>query len=475
MPRSMHDLEATRDALQDAFDFAQSQVTALLGKYPADYYPMYTVEGKFGRDRKRWTHWCDGFYPGMMFIFAARTKDVGWLDKAIAYAAPLEERQYDRAVHDLGFLFFSTYLRWLDLSGPAERIKPVLIQAGKTMAMRFMAKGQYLRSFVEPASLFIDIMMNVGTLFYAGQETGDGPLLQIAHRHCETTRRTLVRGDGSTAHEALFDLTTGECLRQSTHQGYRRDSCWSRGLAWSLYGFTRSHLQTRRGEYLETAMLNADYYLEHTPSDGVTPWDYDAPDTGPLAKTQVDTSAAAIASSGLLDLADAVSDPVKAPRVSRFRADLAGQSLAGLSGPQHAWLRRRVERRRVSHPQRSGHPRSRAVRRIFLCRGAGQGADGSRSEARFPICGGPILKTPFLIGRGAGRMGRPRKKCRPRQRRSHDGSANLPRYGRPGAASDAASPSNWRIWAILSPSTTRATRRRQTSALLSCAPGAATA
>jgi unsaturated chondroitin disaccharide hydrolase len=324
---SIREDEALHDSLQNAFASAQNQVKSLLEKYPSDYYPMYTVAGRFGQDRKRWTHWCDGFYPGLMFIFAEATGDGFWLEKAAAYATPLEERQYDRAVHDLGFLFFSTYLRWLGLGGSPDRIEPVLIQAGKTMAMRFMEKGQYLRSFVEPASLFIDIMMNVGTIFYAGIKTGDERLLEIADKHCLTTRRTLVRGDGSTSHEAMFDLESGECLKQSTHQGYRGDSCWSRGLAWSLYGFTRSFLQTGRVEYLETAMLNAGYYLEHTPGDGVTPWDYDAPESGPLARTQVDTSACAIAASGLLDLADVAPDSVKA----RAYRDFALTTLRTLS------------------------------------------------------------------------------------------------------------------------------------------------
>src|SRR5262244_1786324 len=330
MPHTLHTREEVHRTLQDAFDFAQSQVKSLLKKYPPDYYPMYTVKGQFGQDHKRWTHWCDGFYPGLMFIFAEATGADAWLDKAVAYATPLEERQYDRAVHDLGFLFFSTYLRWLGLGGKPERIEPVLIQAGKTMAMRFMENGQYLRSFVEPASLFIDIMMNVGVVFYAGLKTGDERLLDIAHKHCLTTRRALVRGDGSTSHEAIFDLETGECLRQSTHQGYRGDSCWSRGLAWSLYGFTRSYLQTGRVEYLETAMLNASYYLENTPPhilDGVTPWDYDAPESGPLARTQVDTSACAIAASGLLDLAETVPDRTKA----RAYRDFALTTLGTLS------------------------------------------------------------------------------------------------------------------------------------------------
>lgn len=318
MPPTDHDRVSQRNTLKNAFDFAQAQVRGLIERYPADYYPMYTVGGKFGQDRKRWTHWCDGFYPGMMFIFAESSGDEWWLDRAVERSTPLEDRQYDRAVHDLGFLFFSTYLRWLKLGGDTDLIGPVLVQAGRTMAMRFMEKGQYLRSFVEPASLFIDIMMNVGTIFYAGLETVDSHLLDIAHRHCLTTRRTLVRGDGSTSHEAIFNLETGECLRQSTHQGYRGDSCWSRGLAWSIYGFTRSYLQTGCGDYLETAMLNADYYLENTPRDGITPWDYDAPQSGPLARTQVDTSACAIASSGLLDLAGAVPDRTKARAYREF-------------------------------------------------------------------------------------------------------------------------------------------------------------
>lgn len=301
--KPVNDLSLLRGELQEAFDAAQHLVRQVADRHGRDYSPMYTVNGEFGHDRQRWTHWCDGFFPGMMFVFARRTGDAGWLDQAIARSTPLEERRFDRAVHDLGFLFFSTYLRWRQLGGPVERIDGVLHQAGRTMAMRFMERGQYLRSFVEPASLFIDIMMNVGTIFLAGAELADRQLLDIGHAHCMTSRRVLVRGDGSTAHEALFDLETGALLRQSTQQGWRGDSCWSRGLAWSLYGFTRSYQQTGRPEYLQAALLNARYWQAHVPASGVPPWDFDAPVQGPLSRDQVDTSAAAIACSGLLDLA----------------------------------------------------------------------------------------------------------------------------------------------------------------------------
>ena len=142
-------------------------------------------------------------------------------------------------------------------------------------------------------------MMNVGIIFYAALETGDRALLELAHRHCRTTQRTLVRGDGSTSHEGIFNLETGEFLRQTTQQGYRGDSCWSRGLAWSLYGFGTCYELTRDPVYLEVAEHNADYWLSNVPADGVAPWDFDAPEDGP-----VDTSASAIAVTGLLKLAE---------------------------------------------------------------------------------------------------------------------------------------------------------------------------
>ena len=101
--------------------------------------------------------------------------------------------------------------------------------------------------------------------------------MDIALRHCYTTRRVLVRGDGSTAHEGLFDLETGEFLKQTTQQGYRGDSCWSRGLAWALYGFgTAYSLPARPPPACDRGSLRGFLHPPH-PGDGVPPWDYDAP------------------------------------------------------------------------------------------------------------------------------------------------------------------------------------------------------
>ncbi len=274
-------------------DFASRQLRALIERDP-DFYPMYTHKGRWRHDQPAWTHWCDGFLPGMMWILGARGDD-SWRAPAEHYSRHLAPRQYDREVHDLGFLFMSTYGRWYALSHEPA-LNAVLIQAGRTMALRYQTKGAYLRSFVSEDSLFIDIMMNVGIIFYAARETGDPQLLDVAMRHCLTTRRVLVRGDGSTAHEGLFDLASGAFLRQTTHQGFRGDSCWSRGLAWAIYGFGTAYRFTGDERFLHTAEACADFYLAHAPADGVVPWDFDAP---PESRALLDTSAAAIAACGL--------------------------------------------------------------------------------------------------------------------------------------------------------------------------------
>ena len=107
-------------------------------------------------------------------------------------------------------------------------------------------------------------MMNVGIIAVAGLETGDQGLVGVAEQHCETTRKYLVRGDGSTSHEGIFDLDTGEFVRQTTKQGWRNDSSWARGQAWSLYGFTSMYALTGNPHWLATAQRNPDHRLEHT-------------------------------------------------------------------------------------------------------------------------------------------------------------------------------------------------------------------
>lgn len=304
-------LDDLRPRLEAAFDFAAQQVSATAERHP-DFFPIYTVGGRWQRGVELWTDWCGGFHAGMMWLIAERTGERRWYALAEHYSRLLEHRQHDRDVHDLGFIFLNTYLPWYRATGE-KQFNDVLVTAGRTLALRFNPKGKYLRSFVAPESLFIDIMMNVPIIFYAARETGDAALRAIAEAHCRTTERTLVRPDGSTAHEGIFDLDTGEFLRQTTHQGLRGDSDWSRGLAWSLYGFSTVYTYTHDPADLSVAQRNADRFLARCPESLVPPWDFDVPE-GPDRID--DSSAAAIAASGLWDLSDLTAD---APRAERYR------------------------------------------------------------------------------------------------------------------------------------------------------------
>ncbi len=314
---------------QETLDFAAKQLRHLIETYP-DYFPMYTLNGKWKHGGQAWTNWCEGFLGGQLWLVYRHTGDSWWREKAEHYSRLVEHRKTDRTVHDLGFIFWPTWKRWYDLTGD-EAINKVIIEAGQTLALRFKEKGQYLRSFVADDSLFIDIMMNVGLIFYAAQQTGDEKLWQIANQHCLTTRRTLVRGDGSTSHEGLFDLETGQFLRQSTHQGWRDDSSWARGLSWALYGFGTAYSFTQDVRFLNTAEACANFYIERSPDHGVPPndWEESKPELA------YESSAAAIAAGGLWNLAKLTGDPIRA----RFYRQYALHIVDTLTGPDFLALK----------------------------------------------------------------------------------------------------------------------------------------
>ncbi len=304
--------EATRTLAVEAMAVAGAKVRKLITNHP-DHFPLYTSRGKWKHGKESWTNWCEGFLGGQMWIFTDHLDTSYWRPKAEHYSRLLKGRELDREVHDLGFTFWPTWKKWYALTGD-ESINDVVVQAGKTMALRFNSKAGFLRSFLTEDSTFIDIMMNVGIIFYAAEQTKDSDIRKIVDTHCLQTRRHLLRGDGSASHEGIFDLETGVFLRQTTKQGWRDDSSWARGQAWSLYGFGTCYAFTGDSRYLDAAERSADFYLERTGDRLVPPNDWEEPN--PLAP--VESSAAAITASGLLQLSQLTKDRAKAARYSNF-------------------------------------------------------------------------------------------------------------------------------------------------------------
>src|SRR5690606_3090981 len=78
------------------------------------------------------------------------------------------------------------------------------------------------------------------------------------------------------------------------------DSCWARGQAWGIYGFALSCAYTGDTAFLRTAKRLADYFLSRLPEDGIVYWDLVFTEG---TEQEKDSSAAAIAACGLLELA----------------------------------------------------------------------------------------------------------------------------------------------------------------------------
>jgi unsaturated chondroitin disaccharide hydrolase len=117
----------------------------LLNAHP-DRFPIYTTHGKWDLTGEAWTNWCEGFLGGQLWLLYTHTGEDFWRQKAEHYSRLIEERKFDRAVHDLGFLFWPTWKRWYDLTGDPD-LKRVVIQAGQTLAQRFQEKGNICALF----------------------------------------------------------------------------------------------------------------------------------------------------------------------------------------------------------------------------------------------------------------------------------------------------------------------------------------
>lgn len=149
----------------------------------------------------------------------------------------------------------------------------------------------------------IDSMMNLPLLYWASEQSGDPRFRWLAEAHADTVAREFIRADGSICHVVEFDPHTGQKLREHGGQGHAPGSAWARGTAWALHGFALSFRYTGEARYLETAERAADFFLAMLGEEIVPVWDFRAP-----AEHQVawDSSAAAIAASGLLEPGEAV-------------------------------------------------------------------------------------------------------------------------------------------------------------------------
>lgn len=253
------------------------------------------------------TEWTTGFCTGEYWLAYEHTGDTDFRDAALVQVESFLRRiesRVDVDHHDMGFLYIPSCVASYRLCGSEIGKKAALLAADNLMA-RFHEKGQFFQAWGELGTrdnyrLIIDCLLNLPLLYWASDVTGNPAYREKATAHTKTSLAHLVREDDSTFHTYFFDPDTGEPLRGATHQGRRDGSAWARGQAWGIYGLALAHKYTRDPTCVELFYRVADFFLSRLPDDFVPYWDLDFKDCDGEPR---DSSAAAIAACGLLEMA----------------------------------------------------------------------------------------------------------------------------------------------------------------------------
>jgi len=320
--------------------------------------PVITRAGRY--EPQGWTEWTRGFQYGTALLAFDATGDKSLLKIGReGTRRDMHSHVTHFGVHDHGFNNVSTYgnMRRLILEDrlpdDADQLAYYELALKASAAVqaarwsRIENGGGYIYSFNGPHSLFSDTIRSLRVLalghLLGAQVLGenDGPIILLDRliKHARATAEfNVYYGQGRDAydvrgrvvHESIFNINDGRYRCPSTQQGYSPLTTWTRGLAWVILGFAEqlefldaaadADLVAHGGRpQIEDFMLKAgraacDFFVEHTPTDGIPYWDTGAPGLAALGDylerpaeplnehEPVDSSAAAIACQGLLRL-----------------------------------------------------------------------------------------------------------------------------------------------------------------------------
>ena len=325
---------AIAGAVADAVATVRRNIETFGGQYPGDTtvnnrYALRPAEGgiQLGGNRG----WTTSFWAGLKWLSWELTGDDTFKDAALVNAADFARRVRageDLDTHDLGFLYsLSSVPAWRLLHDEDQRAAALL--AADHLMLRFLEPAGIIQAWGDLSDpkqrgrTIIDSLMNMPLLIWASEETGDPRYRDAARRHTEQLRQHILRDDNSTFHTFYWDAETGEPLRGGTEQGAFDDSCWARGQAWGIFGFSMNYKETGDQGLLDAAWRCADYFLSHLPIDLIPFWDLVYTEGSDAPR---DSSSAAIAVCGLIELASVDPDPERAARAT----DAADRILASL-------------------------------------------------------------------------------------------------------------------------------------------------
>ncbi|MEZ3160773.1 glycoside hydrolase family 88 protein [Microbacterium sp. BWT-B31] len=322
----------TDSAVQAALTTIRRNTETFGAAYPddttaGDRYERRPAEGAIPEGGNR--GWTTSFRTGQLWLAWELTGDDAFKNAALVDTRDFARRvraEEDLETHDLGFLYtLSTVAAWRLLGD--EDARRASIEAADALMRRFLEPAGIIQAWgdlSDPAQrgrTIIDSLMNMPLLTWAAEQTGDQRYADAVRRHTAQLREHIVREDDSTFHTFYWDAQTGEPVRGATEQGAFDHSCWARGQAWGVYGFALSYAATGDERLLEASRRCARYLLAHLPADGVPFWDLVYTDGSDAPR---DSSSAAIAVCGLLELAQVETDAATAAEwTARAHAMLA--------------------------------------------------------------------------------------------------------------------------------------------------------
>lgn len=292
--------------LEPAWELACGKTTRNAGRF-GGCMPNYTVEGRYQLEEDG--GWTGGFWTGMLWRMYERTREERYLLQARSCQERLSRRleRPETLDHDTGYLFGLSCAVDYRLTGHGPS-RDIALQAASHQRSLFHEKSGAIRSWTTPVQTEDGIvravvedgsLLNLGLLFWAAGVTGDRTYSAVAVQHAETVRRHNIREDFSAYNTFLFADDTGQPLFGRNFQGLHDESCWSRGAAYQMYGFSNVYRHTGDARYLETARGMADAILRRLGGDYLPLWDFD--DTG-AGGQEKDSAAAAVLAAALLAL-----------------------------------------------------------------------------------------------------------------------------------------------------------------------------
>lgn len=263
--------------------------------------------------------WTSGFWPGILWYDYEYFRNDKIKEKAMQYTEYLQSlaSTNQRGDHDIGFQIFCSYGNAYRLSGN-EKYKKIILEAAEKLSKLYdpivgtiLSWPNMVQKMGWPHNTIIDNMMNLEILFWASKNGGDKKYYDMAYNHAKITKENAFREDGSCFHVAVYDTINGNFIKGVTNQGYSDSSMWARGQAWAIYGYTMVYRETHDKQFLRFAEKVANIYLSRLPEDYIPYWDFDVPD---IQNEPRDASAAAIASSALLELSQLEDNQEKAEK-----------------------------------------------------------------------------------------------------------------------------------------------------------------